>query len=67
MTNGDKVRQVLSRLSDYKIAHQIDFCNLYDECDECPMNGMEKCGFITPTAKLLYLKQEVENNAETKP
>jgi hypothetical protein len=34
MKNGDKVREALSKLSDYKISH-LEFCNLYDECDEC--------------------------------
>ena len=62
MTNGDKAREALSKLSDYKIAHLINFCGLYDECDECPMNGMDKCGFVTPTAKQLYLKQEAKED-----
>lgn len=62
MKNGDKVREALSKLSDYKIAHLIDFCGIFDECDECPMNGMSKCGGSTPTAKQMYLKQEAEND-----
>lgn len=61
-TNGDKARESLSKLSDYKIAHLIDFCGLYDECDDCPMNGMKKCGGSTPTVKQLWLKQEVQKN-----
>lgn len=66
MTNGDKARESLSKLSDYKIAHLIDFCGLFDECDECPMNGMSKCGGSTPTVKQLWLKQEVSKDAESK-
>ena len=56
MTNGDKVREALSKLSDYKISH-LELCNLYDECDKCPMNGMEKC-MDTAMARQLWLGQE---------
>lgn len=59
VTNGDMVREALSKLSDYKISH-LEFCNLYDECDECPMNGMKKC-MDTATARQLWLKQEAQN------
>ena len=61
MTNGDKARKALSKLSDYKIAHLIDFCGLYDECDECPMNGMERCR--DRDEKQQWLKQEVSEDA----
>ena len=57
MTNGDKVREALSKLSDYKIS-LIEFCNIYDDCNDCPMNGMDKCGFVTPHASLEWLRQE---------
>lgn len=60
MTNGDKARESLAKLSDYKISH-LEFCNLYNECDECPMNRMEKC-MDTARARRLWLKQEVQNN-----
>lgn len=60
VTNGDMVREALSKLSDYEISH-IEFCNLYDICDECPMHGMKKC-MNTATARQLWLKQEVEQN-----
>ena len=65
MTNGDKVREVLSKLSDYKIAHLIDFCCLYDECDECLMNGMPQCGRSKPDSKRAWLKQEVSDERDT--
>ena len=58
MTNGDKAREVLSKLPDYKISH-IDFCNMFNECDECPINGMKKC-MDTPMSRELWLKQERE-------
>lgn len=60
-TNGDKVRKVLSKLSDYKISH-LEFCNLYEECEECPMNGMEKC-MGTARERQLWLKQEAQSDA----
>lgn len=59
MTNGDKVREALSKLSDYKISH-LKFCNLYDKCYECPMNG-EKCMY-TARERELWLKQEVSED-----
>ena len=64
MTNGDKAREALSKLSDYKISH-LEFCDIFDECNECPMNRMEKC-MNTATAREFWLKQEVsdERNAE---
>ena len=62
MTNGDKVRESLSKLSDYKIAHLIDFCNIYDECDECPMKGMPQCGSSKPDSKRAWMKLEVTEN-----
>lgn len=36
-TYGDKVREKLSKLSNYKIATCIEICNLFDECSECPI------------------------------
>ena len=57
-TNGDNVREALSKLSDYKISH-LEFCNIFDECDECPMNGMEKCK-DTVKERQLWLKQEAK-------
>ena len=64
MTNGDRVREALSKLSDYKIAHLIDFCGIFDECDECPMNGMPKCGSSNPDSRRAWLKLEVTDNDE---
>ena len=65
MTNGDKAREALSKLSDYKISH-LEFCNIFDECDECPMNGMGKC-MDTARARQLWLKQEAKDDAAEKP
>lgn len=62
MTNGDKARAALSKLSDYKISH-LEFCNLYEECNECPMNRMKRCA-ATATEIQLWLKQEVQEDAD---
>ena len=63
MTNGDKIRTELSKLSDYKIAHLIDFCSLYDECSECPLSEMPKCS-SNPDSKFAWLKQEAKESDE---
>lgn len=58
MTNGDKVREALSRLSDYKIAHCIDLCDVFDDCTECPIGP--SCSIKSPDMIKDILEREVE-------
>ena len=61
MTNGDKVREAMSKLSDRQLA-QFEYCNVFQECDECPLNGLEHCSRWSANDLQVWMSKEVKDD-----